>query len=86
MVFSTSFNSQFLLKDGEERNCLVILPSFAKRFTCNMYSYGFMFLSLGLGIELFSKGLGDLYYPSNEIDPYLKDKDVSDTSSTCVCL
>uniref|UniRef100_A0A1J3I0A8 Putative WD repeat-containing protein C17D11.16 n=1 Tax=Noccaea caerulescens TaxID=107243 RepID=A0A1J3I0A8_NOCCA len=25
------------------------------------------------GIELFSSGLGDLYYPSNEMDPYLKD-------------
>ncbi|KAG5413418.1 hypothetical protein IGI04_000985 [Brassica rapa subsp. trilocularis] len=25
------------------------------------------------GIELFSSGLGDLYYPSNELDPYLKD-------------
>ncbi|KDP44207.1 hypothetical protein JCGZ_05674 [Jatropha curcas] len=29
------------------------------------------------GIELFSKGLGDLYYPSNDMDPYLKDKDSS---------
>ena len=28
---------------------------------------------LDLGIELFSSGLGDLYYPSNELDPYLKD-------------
>ena len=28
------------------------------------------------GIELFSKGLGDLYYPSNDMDPYLKDEDV----------
>ncbi|KAF2615412.1 hypothetical protein F2Q70_00013115 [Brassica cretica] len=25
------------------------------------------------GIELFSSGRGDLYYPSNELDPYLKD-------------
>ncbi|XP_074285024.1 uncharacterized protein LOC141610705 [Silene latifolia] len=25
------------------------------------------------GIEVFSKGLGDAYYPSNELDPYLKD-------------
>uniref|UniRef100_A0A2P2MFG3 Uncharacterized protein MANES_12G078200 n=2 Tax=Rhizophora mucronata TaxID=61149 RepID=A0A2P2MFG3_RHIMU len=29
------------------------------------------------GIELFSTGLGNLYYPSNEMDPYLKDGDVS---------
>ncbi|GMY22606.1 periodic tryptophan protein 1 like [Fagus crenata] len=28
------------------------------------------------GIELFSSGLGDMYYPSNDLDPYLKDKDV----------
>ncbi|XVE83342.1 hypothetical protein DITRI_Ditri16bG0081300 [Diplodiscus trichospermus] len=27
-------------------------------------------------IELFSKGFGDLYYPSNEMDPYFKDQDV----------
>ncbi|XVF61013.1 hypothetical protein PTKIN_Ptkin08bG0093900 [Pterospermum kingtungense] len=31
------------------------------------------------GIELFSKGLGDLYYPSNDMDPYLKDKDDDDS-------
>ncbi|XP_027331066.1 uncharacterized WD repeat-containing protein C17D11.16-like isoform X2 [Abrus precatorius] len=26
------------------------------------------------GVELFSSGIGDLYYPSNEMDPYIKDK------------
>ncbi|KAI6695876.1 hypothetical protein NL676_023586 [Syzygium grande] len=31
-------------------------------------------------VELFSTGLGDLYYPSNEMDPYLKDKDDDDDS------
>ncbi|KAJ0088843.1 hypothetical protein Patl1_32541 [Pistacia atlantica] len=31
------------------------------------------------GVELFSKGLGDLYYPSNQMDPYLKDKDDEDS-------
>uniref|UniRef100_A0A2C9UUK8 Uncharacterized protein n=1 Tax=Manihot esculenta TaxID=3983 RepID=A0A2C9UUK8_MANES len=31
------------------------------------------------GIELFSTGLGDLYYPSNDLDPYLKDKDDDDS-------
>ncbi|XP_050229690.1 uncharacterized WD repeat-containing protein C17D11.16 [Mercurialis annua] len=31
------------------------------------------------GIELFSSGLGDLYYPSNEADPYLKDDDDEDS-------
>ncbi|XP_065851279.1 uncharacterized protein [Euphorbia lathyris] len=30
------------------------------------------------GIQLFSKGLGDLYYASNDADPYLKDKDDDD--------
>ncbi|KAK9164231.1 hypothetical protein Syun_005133 [Stephania yunnanensis] len=30
------------------------------------------------GIELFSTGPGDTYYPSNELDPYLKDKDDDD--------
>ncbi|XP_044465728.1 periodic tryptophan protein 1 homolog [Mangifera indica] len=30
-------------------------------------------------VELFSKGLGDLYYPSNQMDPYLKDKDDVDS-------
>ncbi|KAF2285004.1 hypothetical protein GH714_034587 [Hevea brasiliensis] len=30
------------------------------------------------GIELFSTGLWDLYYPSNDMDPYLKDKDDDD--------
>ncbi|KAJ8771343.1 hypothetical protein K2173_026520 [Erythroxylum novogranatense] len=33
----------------------------------------------GEGIELFSTGLGDLYYPSNEMDPYLKDNDEDDS-------
>ncbi|XP_057532181.1 uncharacterized WD repeat-containing protein C17D11.16-like [Amaranthus tricolor] len=28
---------------------------------------------------IFSKGLGDAYYPSNELDPYLKDKDDDDS-------
>ncbi|KAG2694320.1 hypothetical protein I3760_08G137100 [Carya illinoinensis] len=31
------------------------------------------------GIELFSTGLGDLYYPNNDMDPYLKDKDDDDS-------
>ncbi|KAI3419552.1 WD_REPEATS_REGION domain-containing protein [Psidium guajava] len=31
-------------------------------------------------VELFSTGLGDLYYPSNDMDPYLKDKDDDDDS------
>lgn len=31
------------------------------------------------GIDVFSKGLGDAYYPSNEVDPYLKDKDDNDS-------
>lgn len=29
------------------------------------------------GIELFSTGLGDVFYLSNDMDPYLKNKDVS---------
>ncbi|KAG7540272.1 WD40 repeat, partial [Arabidopsis thaliana x Arabidopsis arenosa] len=35
----------------------------------------FMILVLDSEIELFSSGQGDLYYPSNEMDPYLKDTD-----------
>ncbi|KAL5580304.1 hypothetical protein UlMin_012746 [Ulmus minor] len=31
------------------------------------------------GIEVFSKGIGDVYYPTNELDPYLKDKDDYDS-------
>ncbi|KAJ7950367.1 periodic tryptophan protein 1-like [Quillaja saponaria] len=31
------------------------------------------------GIELFGTGVGDLYYPSNNLDPYLKDKDDEDS-------
>ncbi|KAA8550863.1 hypothetical protein F0562_002547 [Nyssa sinensis] len=31
------------------------------------------------GIELFSVGLADTYYPSNDMDPYLKDKDDEDS-------
>ncbi|KAK9284757.1 hypothetical protein L1049_023934 [Liquidambar formosana] len=31
------------------------------------------------GIELFGTGLGDLYYPSNDMDPYLVDKDGNDS-------
>ncbi|XP_057973944.1 uncharacterized WD repeat-containing protein C17D11.16-like [Malania oleifera] len=30
------------------------------------------------GIELFSTGLGDTYYPSNEVDPFLKDDNDSE--------
>lgn len=30
-----------------------------------------------LDIEIFGSGLGDTFYPSNELDPYLKDKNVS---------
>lgn len=29
-----------------------------------------------LGFELFSSGTGDLFYQSNELDPYIKDKNV----------
>ena len=32
---------------------------------------------LCLGVELFSSGIGDLYYPSNEMDPYINDAKVS---------
>ncbi|CDP14385.1 unnamed protein product [Coffea canephora] len=31
------------------------------------------------GVELFGEGLRTLYYPSNEMDPYLKDKDDEDS-------
>ncbi|KAJ0097530.1 hypothetical protein Patl1_28209 [Pistacia atlantica] len=31
------------------------------------------------GVELFSRGIGDLYYPSNQMDPHLKDKDDEDS-------
>ncbi|XP_059650930.1 uncharacterized WD repeat-containing protein C17D11.16-like isoform X1 [Cornus florida] len=31
------------------------------------------------GIELFNTGLGDSYYPTNDMDPYLKDKDDDDS-------
>lgn len=40
-----------------------------------------MFLLLGSGVDMF-KGPGDLYYPSNALDPYLKNKDVSFVAST----
>ena len=30
-----------------------------------------------LGFELFSSGNGDLFYQSNELDPYIQDKNVS---------
>jgi hypothetical protein len=42
-----------------------------------MYNKFRIFSWLTSGIELFSTGLGDIYYPSNELDPYLKDNDVS---------
>ncbi|EYU20577.1 hypothetical protein ABFS82_08G084500 [Erythranthe guttata] len=31
------------------------------------------------GVELFGSGLANLYYPSNDVDPYLKDKDEDDS-------
>ncbi|WVY90009.1 hypothetical protein V8G54_035523 [Vigna mungo] len=31
------------------------------------------------GVELFSSGIGDLYYPSNDMDPYIKDKNDDDS-------
>jgi periodic tryptophan protein 1 len=40
--------------------------------------YLFFWLCLDSEIELFSSGMGDLYYPSNEMDPYLKDVDDED--------
>lgn len=36
-----------------------------------------LLLLLTSGVELFSSGIGDIYYPSNEMDPYIKDKEVS---------
>ncbi|ESQ55495.1 hypothetical protein EUTSA_v10024971mg [Eutrema salsugineum] len=42
------------------------------------------------GVELFSSGLGDLYYPSNDMDPYLKgvtdddDEDEEDIDDTTI--
>ncbi|KAI6668499.1 hypothetical protein NL676_013486 [Syzygium grande] len=38
------------------------------------------FQDMGSYVELFGTGLGDLYYPSNDMDPYLKDKDDDDDS------
>ncbi|RYR24070.1 hypothetical protein Ahy_B02g057568 isoform B [Arachis hypogaea] len=32
------------------------------------------------GVEVFSSGIGDLYYPSNDLDPYIKDKNDDDDS------
>ncbi|CAA3006168.1 uncharacterized WD repeat-containing -like [Olea europaea subsp. europaea] len=32
------------------------------------------------GVELFGSGLGNLYYPSNDVDPYLKDNNDEDDS------
>ncbi|KAL1364755.1 hypothetical protein AAHE18_03G239400 [Arachis hypogaea] len=32
------------------------------------------------GVEVFSSGIGDLYYPSNDLDPYIKDKKDDDDS------
>ncbi|CAI9784857.1 unnamed protein product [Fraxinus pennsylvanica] len=31
------------------------------------------------GVELFGSGLGNLYYPSNDVDPYLKDNEDDDS-------
>ncbi|XLV03450.1 hypothetical protein S245_017787 [Arachis hypogaea] len=31
-------------------------------------------------VEVFSSGIGDLYYPSNDLDPYIKDKNDDDDS------
>ncbi|KAJ1383894.1 WD40/YVTN repeat-like-containing domain superfamily [Sesbania bispinosa] len=31
------------------------------------------------GVELFSSGIGDLYYPSNDMDPFIKDKNDDDS-------
>ncbi|KAK4373629.1 hypothetical protein RND71_009013 [Anisodus tanguticus] len=39
-----------------------------------------MFICVQHSIELFGSGLKDLYYPSNDMDPYLKDK-VADNDS-----
>ncbi|KAL1364745.1 hypothetical protein AAHE18_03G239000 [Arachis hypogaea] len=32
------------------------------------------------GVEVFSSGIGDLYYPSSDLDPYIKDKNDDDDS------
>ncbi|TYJ96216.1 periodic tryptophan protein 1-like protein [Cucumis melo var. makuwa] len=43
-------------------------------------SFSSLYLRLPYGeIELFTSGAGDVYYPSNDMDPYLKDKDGDDS-------
>ncbi|KAL2972669.1 hypothetical protein AAZX31_14G006000 [Glycine max] len=53
--------------------------------TCDEITLAFKDLDMDLyddedeGIEVFSSGIGDLYYPSNDMDPYLKDKNDDDS-------
>lgn len=56
-----------------------ILRLYHSCFPCHKISNASNTSSIWLisGVEIFGKGLGDLYYASNQMDPYLKDKDVS---------
>lgn len=44
----------------------------------NSYAFFFSVNFWSSAINILGSGLGDTYYPSNELDPYLKDKNVSD--------
>jgi periodic tryptophan protein 1 len=58
--------------DEEDGTCLsCAYPSSVVADICAVVK-----LVLLSGLEIFSTGIGDLYYPSNDMDPYLKKNDV----------
>lgn len=86
--FVLSSNGIAISKDNLEEKALSFLllsDSFQCYTECNtiflIHSVPIIYLNdlylLNIGVELFSSGIGDLYYPSNELDPYIVDQDVS---------
>lgn len=69
---------------------LITNLTFLSQSTITIFLVGYLFIYLFtgsitcilfcepyLGVELFSSGFGNRYYESNDLDPYIKDKNVS---------
>ncbi|RDX68779.1 hypothetical protein CR513_52195, partial [Mucuna pruriens] len=73
--------------DDEVANALTVADAVGKPSTGNSDDITLALKDLHMdryddedeGVELFSSGIGELYYPSNDMDPYIKEKDDDDS-------